>query len=414
MKQAVVIGAGGVGLGFIAPELHHEYHITYVDVDASAEMIHMIQSGKPFSINIAGPSVQVVAISGAKALNSDIPAERKKAVRTIASADLLFTATGAKFLASIAPLIRNGILEAKKRKRKAPLPICCCENGKEIAATLRRFVFEGLRRRDFPFVRFSDTVIARMCQVEDLEESRRSLRACGHDAVADQLRPLAEGMKRAVVVEPYFGIVIEAQAVRGADIPLDMLRVATAKEFKALDDQKTFVHNGGHGLISYLGHLRGYRQFHEVREDREIYEIARAAMVDEVGAALVAEYAPILTRHVVRNHAHDLLRRMTCPYFNDSIERGVRGSLAKLGPHERFIGGARLCARHGIAPTNLAHGIAAGLAINAADPAVKGKKLDDILRDVCTLDPKKERAICECVRKALEGDAVGARKHGRR
>lgn len=404
MKQAVVLGAGGVGLGFIAPELCDDYHITYVDVSASAEVIRLIQSGRPFSINIAGPSVQVVTISNAEALNSDIASERKKAVRAIASADILFTATGAKFLSAIAPLIQEGIVQAKGRRRRAVLPICCCENGKQIAATLRGFVFEGLRRRDFPFVRFSDTVIARMCKVEDLDESCRSLRAGGHDPVADQLRPLFAGTNRAVIVEPYFGVVIEKKAVEGTGLPLGMLRLASCREFVALDSQKTYVHNGGHGLISYLGHLRGYKQFHEVREDREVYEIARAGMVEEVGAALVAEYSPILTRHVVRNHAHDLLRRMTCPYFNDSIERGVRGSLAKLGPQERFIGGARLCAKHGIAPVHLAHGVAAGLVMNFDD--LSEGKLDGILREVCSLDPARERVICDCIRKALKSGVV--------
>jgi len=411
MKHAVVIGAGGVGLGFIAPELQEDYRITYVDVDANAEVIRLIQSGKPFFINIAGPSVQVIRIAGTSALNSEIPRERDKAVRAIASADLLFTATGAKFLESIAPLVQEGIQEAKKRRRRSPLPICCCENGKKIAATLRGFVYRGLRAREFPFVRFSDTVIARMCKVEDLKESRKGLRAYGHDSVAKQLRPLAEGMKRAIVVEPYFGIVIEQQAVQGAKLPLGMLRLASAKEFKALDDQKTLVHNGGHGLISYLGHLRGYKQFHEVREDREIYEIARAGMVEEVGQALIAGYAPILTRHVVRNHAHDLLRRMTCPYFNDSIERGVRGSLAKLGPQERFVAGARLCAKYGIAPAHLAHGIAAGLVMNFDD--LGGAKLNAILREVCDLDPARERLVCDCIRKALKSDIIRRAKRGR-
>lgn len=402
MKEAVVFGAGGIGLGFIAPEIQERYRITYVDVTASAEVIRLIQSEEPLSINIAGPSVQVIALSPARAWNSDVPAERKKAVRAVASADLIFTATGAKFLSAIAPLLRDGIIEARKGNRRATLPICCCENGKLIAAKLRAFIFEGLRAEDFPFVRFSDTVIARMSKVEGLEESRKALRAAGHGVVADQLAPLAKGMDRAIIVEPYFGIVIEAEAVEGTGLPLKMMRVASAKEFKALDDQKTYVHNGGHGLISFLGHLRGYRHLHEVREDREVYEVARAGMVDEVGEALVAEYSPILNRHIVRNHAHDLLRRMTCPYFNDSIERGVRGSLAKLGPDERFIGGARLCAKHGIAPVNLALGIAAGLAMNADDPSVKGKPLDEVFRSVCSLDPKRDHLVCECIRKALE------------
>jgi len=400
-----VLGAGGVGLGFLAPELQEHYDISFIDVSANADVIRRIRRTRRFSINIAGPSVEVVNVGGVTAFNSDDAAQRKQAVRRLAEADMIFTATGAKFLSSIAPIIRDALLEMEKVRRTRPVAVCCCENGKEIAAKLKRFVFDGIRRSRFSFVRFSDTVIARMCKVEDCGDARRELRENGMDHVARQIVPLWTDFGRAVIVEPYYGIVVEARAVKGIDFPASAVNAVPPKVFKAMDDQKTYIHNGGHGLLSYLGYLRGYRFFHQLRDDREIYGAAFRAAKEEVGVALVREHPSVLTRYGMNDMVADIFRRMTCPYFNDNIERGVRGSLAKLGPDERFIGGARLCVRHGIEPEALCMGIAAGIVMNFGKD-VPPSKLQRILRETCGLDPKQERVLCNAIRRALRSDFI--------
>ena len=92
---------------------------------------------------------------------------------------------------------------------------------------------------------------------------------------------------------------------------------------------------------------------------------ARAAFLDESGAALIRKHAalgdPLFTPSGYTAYADDLLARMVRPTLNDLIARVTRDQVRKLGYDDRFYGTMRLALQYGIRPAHLAQGAAAAV-----------------------------------------------------
>jgi hypothetical protein len=71
--------------------------------------------------------------------------------------------------------------------------------------------------------------------------------------------------------------------------------------------------------------------------------------LDEVVPAITRTY-PAAKKEEIERYGLGLLDRFFNPYFNDSIERGIRGIAEKLAPGERLIGGCEYIKRAGIEP----------------------------------------------------------------
>ena len=117
--------------------------------------------------------------------------------------------------------------------------------------------------------------------------------------------------------------------------------------------------------MGFLGADKGIASMAELKNDAEIMAIARAAFIDESGAALIAKHGALgdelFTPEGFRAYAEDLLERITNPYLDDTVERATRDPLRKLAPGDRLFGAMALCLEHGIEPKNLALGAAAGV-----------------------------------------------------
>jgi mannitol-1-phosphate 5-dehydrogenase len=142
-------------------------------------------------------------------------------------------------------------------------------------------------------------------------------------------------------------------------------------------EAKLYGHNAIHALIGYLARLRGLTTMAQAAGHGDIMAAARAAFIDESGAALVKRHEhihdPLFTSSGYRAYADDLIERMVNPHLNDLISRVTRDTRRKLGYNDRLFGTMRLALAHGIEPVHLAKGAAAAL-LCASDKAPKTRE----------------------------------------
>jgi mannitol-1-phosphate 5-dehydrogenase len=132
-----------------------------------------------------------------------------------------------------------------------------------------------------------------------------------------------------------------------------------------IEEAKLYGHNAIHALLAYLGAQKGYKKMAELKNDKEIMQIARDAFIKESGAALIKKYAhlkdDLFTEDGYRAYAEDLLERMTNPYLDDTVERAARDPQRKLGENDRIFGTIKLAKEYGIEPVNMTKAANAGL-----------------------------------------------------
>jgi mannitol-1-phosphate 5-dehydrogenase len=118
------------------------------------------------------------------------------------------------------------------------------------------------------------------------------------------------------------------------------------------------MHNMSHALTAYLGALRGDTYIWEAVCDPEIRRLAKAAL-NEISEALSKEYnVPTEDLHAFSD---ELLTRYENRLLGDTVLRVGRDTKRKLAAADRFVGAIRLCQKHGIHPTHILTGLAAGL-----------------------------------------------------
>ena len=212
--------------------------------------------------------------------------------------------------------------------RRTPVWLLFCENGRDIAARYGADLAGPVRR--------VDTVMSRMCRFADAEE--------------EGYAPLWPGAAERLVVESYASIPLDRAACRGGPFS-GAFTLVDGADFRMWEDVKLFMHNGLHAFLAYHAHQEGVKHFPAIP----------AALRGEALRVMREELVPAILfhhRHAAREDLEDygrsLLGRFSNPWFNDSIERGVRGAAEKLAPDERLLGGRDYIREAGIEPTGYA------------------------------------------------------------
>jgi len=388
-KTCVVFGAGALGLGFLGPELSPAYRIVYVDIPQKAELLRCLRAEGKYLFNQTGPSSQVIEVRGVTAMPSD---DGPAVAGALKGAELVFTAVGEPNLPKIAPVLADAVAG---RGPGNPLRILCCENGVDIAQKLTCDIEQRLGGALGCRAIIADTVMGRMCRIAP--------------AAQEGLAPVGPHLDWAVAAEPFFGMPVEEKALDGLESPCEALQPATGPVFHALEDVKMMAHNGLHAVLAFLGALRGKEYFYELAAEADLMRMAHVLLTDEVGRCLLGKHGGALDRNYYLNYASDILRRITCPGFRDSIARGTRGAMRKLEPWERMVYGVRSVAQQGIQPQVYATGLAAGVVV-ARRQGETDMPFRDVLTRHCGLDEVEEAdliALIERNRRALEGGRNG-------
>ena len=113
-----------------------------------------------------------------------------------------------------------------------------------------------------------------------------------------------------------------------------------------------------------VGAIKGYTYIWEAAKDAEIKLIALRALT-EISRAMSKEYGVPLDDLLC--FSENLLSRYENKLLGDPVARVGRDTQRKLSANDRFVGAARLCAKHGIRPVNILAGLSAGLHFAPAD-----------------------------------------------
>ena len=376
MKKAIQFGAGNIGRGFLGQLFSQSgYEVVFIDVDRN--LVDLLNKRGSYPLNIVGrDECRRITVGPVSAIHAD---DRERITEKTASADIMATAVGQRALKAIAPLIAAGIGRRIQQEREEPLNIIICENLLRASEVIRAFIMESMNGNHEEYIRSNlglvESVVSRMVPGRPETAERE-----------DPLLLMAEEYARLPVDKK--GFVGEVPAITGLQ-PCDNLF--------ARQEEKMFTHNTGHSLCSYLGYLKGYRFIHEAIRDVRIRDVTLKAL-DESGQGLVTKHGLDAGEH--RSYVGNLFERFENDALGDTVERGARDPIRKLGAADRLVGAALLALQFGIKPEYLALGIAAALqyANPGDEQAMKLHKLkqegvDKVLSEVCHLGPDDELSL---------------------
>lgn len=362
-------GFGPIQAGLFVAEAYKSGNFSrIVLVEIDQELVDAVRANNgTYYVNIAGSQGIIVAgVKGVEIYNPLNSEERLRIKDALSFSTEIVTAlpsvdfycTGEN---SVAELIAAGL--SKTRSKTAI--IYTAENNNHAAEILAEAVKGKLKKTLPRNVQFLNTVIGKMSQViKDPDEIKEK-----------DLRPIAPGIDRAFLVEEFNRILVTKCNIPDFKPGIEVFN--EKEDLLPFEEAKLYGHNAIHALLAYLGAYKGYKKMAELKNDKEIMQIAGDAFMNESGAALIKKYAhldeELFTERGYKAYAEDLLDRMTNPYLDDMIERAARDPQRKLAPNDRIFGTMQLALEQGIEPVNMAKGAAAGIVYMA-----KQKKLNDL------------------------------------
>jgi len=384
-KEILVFGAGALSLGFLGPELSKDYQITFIDREYKSDFLTYLKRKKQYRLNISFPQLKAIEVKNVTGLNLDNPEQKALLIDKISKVPIVFTAVGSSHLKSVASILAKGIRK-RSSKGKETLFVLCSENGWNIETLMENYLKENIL--DVPsWVRIGNPIMGRMCRCEENVKEK------------GVFQPVADNFNWAVIAEPWYGIPLKKSITKDKNELFHgrTFQIKEDRKFTALKRMKFLLHNGTHAFLSYLGYLKGYSYFYQLAEEKELLCLAHKMMNDEIIRALLSSYPDVLDENEVNNYAINILRRILCPVFKDSIKRGIRGS--KLKPEERLISGAKFIISSGYLPQIYSMIIAAAIKIDKNEGRLNGS-LERILLDHCQLKGDKDKKIIELVKKS--------------
>lgn len=338
MKQAIMIGAGNIGRGFIGAILEKSgWHVTFADVNMA--VIDEINRQGRYTVYVQDVECQELVIEHVSGISS-ATADLEEA---IASCDLITTAVGLNILPIIAGSVAKGIRARLHAGNHSPLNIIACENAIRATSRLKAAVYEKLNEEEAAFadsfIGFPDCAVDRIVPKSTLPN------------------PID------VAVERFSEWDIEAAGWKGELPEID--GASFVENLDAYNQRKLFTLNGGHAICAYLGCLKGYRTIQESVGDPAIAEIVRGAM-KQSGESLIRRFG--FDPQVHAAYIERIFTRFLNPYLQDEVSRVGREPIRKLSPSDRLVRPLLAAYEDGLPLDFLAFGPAAALRYdNAGD-----------------------------------------------
>ena len=338
MKQAVIIGAGSIGRGFLGQILTEAgYAVTFLDV--SAPLVDALNAAGEYPLEIVssrGAFRKIV--SPVSAVNGS---DREAAARVTADADIAVTCVGAKALPYIIPNLAAGV-KLRYAEGRSPLDLLICENLMDADAYIRSLLEPVLTPQELASVGLVETSVGRMVPLPD--------------------KSLLEKEPLLVRAEAYSVLPCDRDAFRG-ELP-DCPNIVPISPFRFVVERKLYIHNMGHAVCAYLGLLRGHGTVAAAIADPEIRLVVREAMT-ESAVALAKRYDQPLDTLLA--HTDDLIRRFGNTALGDTCAR-VGGDIPrKLAKSDRLTGASLSVLEAGGHPAFIAIGAAAALIRHAPE-----------------------------------------------
>ncbi|MCI9155719.1 MAG: mannitol-1-phosphate 5-dehydrogenase [Lawsonibacter sp.] len=332
MKQAIMIGAGNIGRGFIGALLEKSgYHVTFADV--AENLIAAINQHRSYTVHIQDKECAewtVTNISGISSANQEL-------VDAIAGdCELITTAVGLRILPIVAKPIAAGIKARKAAGSTQILNVVACENAIRGTSQLRDAVCAQLNEEELAYVKeyvgFADCAVDRIVPKASFDN------------------PLD------VAVEQYTEWDVEKAGWKG-ERP-DIQGLGWVDNLDAYLERKLFTLNSGHAVCAYLGTLRGHKTIVESVADPAIGYLVHQAMY-ESGEGLIRKFDFDPDAH----HAYieRIFARFQNPFLADETTRVAREPIRKLAPTDRLIKPLTTAWSYGLCVDHLIFGAAAAL-----------------------------------------------------
>jgi mannitol-1-phosphate 5-dehydrogenase len=349
--KLVQFGAGNIGRSFVGQIFSRAgWEVVFVDIDSA--VIDALNRKRKYTVEVRDRipgNILVENVRGVSALDVE------KVGNEVAGADIVATSVGQQALPRIMKPIALGLLKRRDVYKGKPLDIIICENMQN-AAQFFKYSLEKVLPDDFPLedsAGFVETSIGKMVPIMGDREKKSD--------------PLL------VYAEAYNTLIVDRMGFKG---PIPAISELDPKEnIKAYVDRKLYIHNLGHGILSYTSFVfkKEYRYIWEATFDEELHWFTEKAM-RESGRALIKEYPGEFDEKGISRHVEDLLSRFGNKALGDTIYRVGRDLYRKLSPDDRLIGALNLCGKHGVEAKNISLGIAASLFFKAVDE--NGKMYD--------------------------------------
>ena len=327
---------------------------TVAEVDA-ALVAEINANGGVYTLNIAHPDgIEKCVVENVRMLNPRVPADRQALIEEIRNADELATALpSVRFYTGDEASVASVLSVALSAGDVKPQVLYAAENDNHAAEILTehlRLRVPAERLGNFQVV---NTVIGKMSGViVNAEEIARL-----------GLTRMTPHAGKAILVESFNRILISRITLSGFRRGIEVF--SEKQDLLPFEEAKLYGHNAIHAVIAYLAHERGLTTMAQVAKHQDILSVARAAFLDESGAALIGKYGPsgdrLFTPAGYAAYAEDLLARMVNPNLNDLVIRVIRDPQRKLAWTDRLYGTMRLALQQGIRPVNLALGAAAAV-----------------------------------------------------
>jgi len=391
MKKIVIFGAGNIGRSFIGQLFSRSgYEVVFVDIDDA--IVNALNERRRYRIEVKDVNPETIWVENVRAVHGR---DAEKVAEEIATADIMATAVGPNNLPYIYGNIAKGLLK-RRELNGGPIDIIICENIRNASKIFK----EGLAKHlpaDYPLdslVGFVETSIGKMVPIMPEEEKRR-----------DPLLVYAEAYNILIVDKK--GFKREIPKVEGLEAKENMA---------AYVDRKLFIHNLGHAVTAYLGYITNPKMKYiwEAINNKDVRRAVEMAMW-ESGRALIAEYPQEFNEKNMEEYINDIIRRFSNKALGDTIYRVGRDIPRKISRNDRLIGALLLDAKHNIPAPSTTLGAAAAIFFRGRDEKgelykkdrvfveeVYPRGIDYILKEVCGLDPEKEKNIVQGIKEAYE------------
>jgi mannitol-1-phosphate 5-dehydrogenase len=388
-RRCVVVGAGRIAGGFIAPVLSAAGWEVIL-VCRTTPVCAAVNERGGMLLRTVGERPSERWIGGVTALPPDSP----ELPRQVATAELLATAVGPAALGEVGRFL-GPLLEARAAAGGGPLNVITFENHRrapELLTTGLLATAPSLARSVGGWLGVGGAAVWRCVSRRETTPGGLVLEANAVDECAVDGASLVPG------VPPGDGSVPGLTLVR------------------AFDDrmvEKLWLFNAGHAAAAYLGRLAGHRTTDAALADPAL----RAAVGDVVREAQQGLEAHLATRPgsvpLPRRAVETILAHYADPALRDTVARVGREPRRKLVAGDRLLGPALACLGAGRRPTALARAAAAALAYDEpSDLQAAGLQRElalvgpeEVLAAVGTLDPGDEllRLVCDQYRALRRG-----------
>ena len=338
MKQAIMIGAGNIGRGFIGALLEKSgYHVTFADV--AENLITAINERKSYTVHIQDRECAEWTVTNISGISSAGP-ELAEAIA--GDCQLITTAVGLRILPIVAKPIAAGIQARKAAGSTQILNVVACENAIRGTSQLRDAVYSNLSEGELAYAKeyvgFADCAVDRIVPKASFEN------------------PLD------VAVEQYTEWDVEKGGWKGQRPEIEGL--GWVDDLDAYLERKLFTLNSGHAICAYLGALRGHKTIVESIADPAIGPLVHQAMW-ESGEGLIQKFGFDPEAH----HAYieRIFARFQNPFLEDETARVAREPIRKLAPTDRLMKPLMTAYGYGLPVDHLIFGAAAALHFNCPE-----------------------------------------------